>query len=165
MSSDPSVPEGFPDLFVYALKSIIEATVADDPEFPADGAILTRPMRPTDPTRSISVVEGEAAPKIYEIGGRMDPAVLTWTIGIQVLVKHSNEVEGRNIRKRLLSRVRKALFLPTTVQTLMTLNDGTERVTKFNMQRIDFASVEARDANKQFLLLGQIELTFDTELL
>lgn len=163
--ADALEPEGFPDLFVYAVRDALHAEMRDDPDFPADGAILIRPVRPQDPSRSISVVEGDATPKVYEIGGRPDPSILTWTVAVQVFVKHSDETEGRNIRKRLLSRARKALFLPTTVSSIMTLNDGIERVSKFNMQRIDFASAEARDANKQFFLLGQIELTFDTELL
>lgn len=162
-SPDPNVPEGFPDLFIYTLRDVLEPVLTADPDFPSQ-PFLFRPVRPTDPTRSMAVVEGDTTPAASEIGMN-EPSILSWQAVIQVFVKHSNEVEGRNIRRRLIQRVRKTLFLPSTVQALMTLNDGYDRVSKFRLQRIDWSATEARDANKQFFFLGQVELVFQTEKL
>lgn len=161
--ADPALPEGFPDLFVFTLRDKLQQTMGVDPDFPG-AAFFTRPVRPTDPNRSVGVVEGQAEPSQYEIGMN-DPAVLEWTVAVQVFAKNTDEVQGRNIRSRLLQRVRHTLFLPGTVQALMTLNDGYDRVSKFRVRRIDFDSATARDANKQFFFLGTIELIFHTEKL
>lgn len=159
---DP-MPEGFPDLFVYALRDAF-APLIDGSEFGVRNIVL-RPTRITDETRTLAIVEGPADPSAYEIGGNSEPSILDWDVVIQVLVKHSNEIEGRNVRRRLLQAVRKTLFLPGTVSALMTLNDGYDRVSRFRLRRIDFSSAEARDANKQFFFLGQVEVTFQTEKL
>lgn len=164
VGDDPTIPEGFPDLFVYRVKEIIASTLLADPDYSA-GLFITRMPRPDDPTRTIAVVENDAEPVQYEIGGRIDPSMLRWSVWVMVFVKHSNEVEGRNVRKRLMSRVRKAIFLPSSVQTLMTLSDDTERVSAYRMRRIEYQAADARDRNNQFFFLGMIELTFDTELL
>lgn len=162
-SPDPNIPEGFPDLFIYKLAEVLEPILQADPDFPID-RFFFRAIRPTDPTRSMAIVEGETTPAEHEIGMN-EPSILTWQVVIQAFVKHSNEVEGRNIRRRLIQRVRKTLFLPSTVQALMTLNDGYDRVSKFRLQRIDWSATEARDSNKQFFFLGQMELSFQTEKL
>lgn len=156
-------PDGFPDLFLYTLRDEIEPVLQSDPDFPVE-RVLFRPVRPTDPTRTLAFVEGETTPVAAEIGIR-EPSLMEWTVVIQVFVKHSNEVDGRNIRRRLLQRVRKTLYLPSTVQALMTLSDDYERVSQFRLRSIDFSTTEARDANKQFFFLGQIELAFQTEKL
>lgn len=159
---DPTIPEGFPDLFVYALRDLLETTMSTDPDFAAV-AFLTRPARPTDLSRTISVVEGDAEPIEYEIGLR-EPSMYRWNVVIQAFVKHSDEVEGRNTRKRLMQRARKTLFLPTSASALMTLHDGNEHVSKYRIRRLDFSGAEARDSNKQFFFLGLIELNFETEI-
>lgn len=161
--SDVTLPEGFPDLFVFKLRDLLQASMAADPDFAAT-TFLTRSIRPTDPTRSIGVIEGPASPVAYEISGRVDPSLMDWTVVVQVFAKHSNEVEGRNVRNRLLSRVRKTLFLPGTVSALCQLNDGNERVLKFRVLRFDFDAANAAQGG-QFFLLGQVELSFTTELL
>lgn len=158
--TDPNLPEGFPDLFVFKLRDILAANLSADPDFPAE-IVLTRALRASDPTRSVSVVEGEMKPLAYEIG-QNEPSNLEYQIVVQVMVKHGDEIEGRNIRKRLLSRVRKTLFLQSTINSLMTLNDGTERALRWRFRRIDFSSAEAKNA-AQYLFLGQIELAFETE--
>ena len=159
----PTLPDGFPDLFLYAHRAETEPILQADPDLPVDG-IVYRPVRPTDPTRTVAFVEGETTPAGNEIG-LAEPSLMEWTVVIQVFVKHSNEVDGRNIRRRLLQRVRKTLYLPSTVQALMTLTDDYERVSRFRLRSIDFSTTEARDANKQFFFLGQIELSFHTEKL
>lgn len=159
----PDLPDGFPDLFLYTLRAQIEPVLQADPDLPVE-SILFRPVRPNDPTRTLAFVEGATTPVESEIGMR-EPSLMEWGVVIQVFVKHSNEIDGRNIRRRLLQRVRKTLYLPSTVQALMTLTDDYERVSQFRLRSIDFSTTEARDANKQFFFLGQIELSFHTEKL
>lgn len=157
MTNPAIVPEGFPDLFVF---SLIDALLANTTMIEK---VYSRPIRPDDPSRSVGVIEGEGRPSEYEIAGRLDPSMLDWDVAVQVFVKAANEIDGRNTRRRMMQEVRKTLFLPSTVNALMTLNDDTERVTKFRMRTLDFSAVEVRDANKQFFLLGQVALTFTTE--
>jgi hypothetical protein len=157
MTNPTIAPEGFPDLFVFTLIDALQT------HCPSVDRIYSRPLNSNDPTRSVGVVEGEGRPSEYEIAGRLDPSMLDWDVAIQLFVKAANEIDGRNIRRRMMREVRKALFLPSTTTALMTLNDDIERVTKFRLRTLDFSAVEARDANKQFFLLGQIALSFTTE--
>jgi hypothetical protein len=156
------LPEGFPDLIVYKLRDILRDELSTDPNYPAD-LFLTRAIRPNDPTRTVCVIQGPGEPVAYEMRGQHDPAIMEWNIDVTAFVKARDELEGRNIRTRLLNRLRKAIFLNTTVQSLMTLNDGTERVCQFRLRRIDFDAATARDASKQLFFLGSIELVFQTE--
>jgi hypothetical protein len=158
------LPTGFPDLFAYTLRDQLSLAMLGNGEYDARNFVM-RPIRVTDETRTIGIVEGEAEPAQYEIANNVEPSLLDWTVVIQALVKHSNEIEGRNVRRHLLQGVRKTLFLPGTVQALMTLNDGYDRVSRFRLRRLDFSSVEARDSNKQFFFLGQAEVSFQTEKL
>lgn len=158
-------PEGFPDIFVFTLRDLLKAELSNGPHFTTDGW-YTRALRPEDPSRSVGILEETAQPHAYEMAGVMDPSMLTWDVQIQVLSKHSNEVEGRNVRRRLLQGVRRALFLPTTTQALMTLNDGFERVSKYNLRSIDFDGAELRGKNNaQFFFLGTVDVTFHTDKL
>jgi hypothetical protein len=158
--TNPTItPTGFPDLFVFSLLSAFQSHVTGIEGF------FSRPIRPDDPNPTIAVIESDAEPKEYEIAGQMDPSLLEWEVVVQTYNKAANEIEGRNVRRRLLRDCRKTLFLPTTVTALMTLVDDTERVASFRLRRLQFSGAEARDANKQFFFLGQIVLTFQTERL
>lgn len=165
MTSPLSLPQAFPDLFTFTLRDLLAAELtAPEADFPVQ-EVLVRPVRPTDANRTIGIVPGEAEPAGSEIRGNIEPTLIEWPVVVQVFVKHADEIEGRNVRSRLIQRVRRTLFLPGTVQALMTLNDGYERVSKFNIRRFDPDSATARDANKQFFFLGQVELFFQTEKL
>ena len=157
MTNPTITPTGFPELFTFTLLGHLQTHVTDAKNF------VTRPVRPEDPTGTIAVIEGDAEPVAYEIAGQFDPSVLTWDVAVQVYTKAANEIQGRNIRRSLLRDCRKALFLPTTVTALMTLNDDLERVSSFKLRRLHYAGAEAKDANKQFFFLGQIALSFNTE--
>ena len=157
MTNPVITPTGFPELFTFTLLNQLTAHVPSALNF------TTRPVRPNDPNRTVAVVEGDAEPFEYEIAARQEPSMLTWDAAIQVYVKASNEIDGRNARRTLMQECRKALFLPTTVTALMTLSDTVERASSFRMRRLEFVPAEARDAGKQFHFLGQIALTFKTE--
>lgn len=162
MTDLPTTGLGFPDLFVYTLRNQLNAQVptATNPI----GGIFLRPLRPDDPNASVAVFEQDVEPIEYEISGSQTPSLMRWACLVQVYVKAVNETDGRATRSKMLQRVRAALFSSTTQTALMTLRDSNtqERVSKFRMRRISFASGDGPRTGEMFFL-GQVEIHFETE--
>lgn len=164
----PDLTPGFPDLFIYALTAQLKTSLSTAPDFPALN-YFNRPLRPTDPNFSVAVFEADVEPVEYEIGSLMNssngsPSMLRWNAGIQVIIKAGEEQEGRALRAKLLNRVRSTLFSNACASALMTLNDlnSGERVTKYRLRRIAFASGDLAEGKAKFFI-GQVEIYWDTE--
>ena len=153
----------FPDAFVYTLNAQLKAALHGYPDLIAQG-FFTRPLRPDDPTLSVACFESTMEPIEYEIGSSINPSLMRWHVIAQALVKSVDEVDGRATRSKLLQRVRAALFSSGVQTALMTLRDSDtqERVTKFRMRRITFASGDGPRQGEMFFL-GQVEIFFETE--
>ena len=155
----------FPDNFVAVLLAQLQTSMGGPTVMDTQAqGFFTRPLRPDDPNLSVSVFELDVEPIEYEISGGQRPSLMRWNVHVQVYVKALNETDGRSTRSKLLQRVRATLFSDVTTTALMTLKDrgNQERVTKFRMRRITFASGEGPRTGEMFFL-GQVELYFETE--
>lgn len=73
--------------------------------------IVARPLRPADPRLSIGVFPDDWMPRedSYEIGG-FGPTLSTYVLRIHLLVKHTNEVEGRQLYAVDAKKLRAILY-------------------------------------------------------
>lgn len=116
MSIEDSVDSVFPNNVVKCLKIVMPA-LGDDGEL----TVLARPLRPSDPNKSIGVYGTLWMPdeRSYEMGHNnvlgqpsspSEPTLATYQIGIQTLVKHSDTEAALAVGSVLNKRVRAVLY-------------------------------------------------------
>jgi hypothetical protein len=147
----------FPDNFIDILRINLE----DEPDFEH---VLRRPLRDTDPDRSVGIFPAMWAPTDFEIGQR-DPAVAVYSIQIQTLAKNATEEEGIIAHTRLAKKIRVMLYrdddLIVQCGRLKTERDSlTERTQRWGITSQNFLTNEI---GGQFLYLAVTDVWLETE--
>ncbi len=147
----------FPTVLVDALSDELALTTGA-------GKVLRRPLRPTDPDRSIGVVAIDWTPNAMVIG-QHEPAVAVYVLSIQAFVKHADEEEGRDDHADLAQQIRSMLYrnvgLRVRLAGLSETADGlTERVQRWGIRQQRYA---ANEVDGEFLYLSTTEFWIETE--
>lgn len=150
---------GFPNNIINVLDEFL-------PRYMPDHDILTRPLRHTDPARSLGIFLVDWVPKLdsQEIGHR-EPTLSVYNIRIQNLVKHSNEVEGKALFSFDAKTLRAVLYrdndltlrLSELIEELIGTRESSKR---WGVGRQRFLTNEL---SGQFVQLGQTEFWLETE--
>lgn len=144
------------------VNEIHDEVVLLDPEFTA----LKRPLRPSDPNKSVGVYGLDWEPSEHEIGGPADPSLARYSIGIQSMVKHATEEDGQALHTNIAHRVRTMLYRSVDLrlrlgQTKVLFDGGiVERVTRWGVSTQRFRSNEIQG---QFVYVSVTNFWVDTE--
>lgn len=155
----PQPPVGFPLNIVDVLQDLL-------PGLMPDHKVISRPLRYTDPARSIGVflVDWTPQPASQEIG-HIEPTLSTYNIRIQNLVKHTNEVEGKALFSFDAKTLRAVLYRAGSLTLRFAglteeLLGSRESSMRWGVGRQRFLSNELKG---QFVHLGQTEFWLETE--
>lgn len=154
----PAIVDAFPNNIVEVLATGLMTGI------PSIETILRRPLRVSDPTRSLACFSVDWAPTQLEIGG-FGPTLARYDFAIQTLVKEADEEEARRNSAVLAKSVRKMLYsngaLSLQLRGLSETGDGDiERVQRVGITRQQFAS---NLLNKQMLFYSSTQLWVETE--
>jgi hypothetical protein len=170
----------FPQNIVLAVADAIKAwnpaPDEDTPYVPGEDHIevFMRPLRNGDPRVSAGVYASSWNPneQSYEMGtatlggGRQEATLNQYTIAVQTLIVHTDEVEGLTRSSIVAKRARDTLLRNPTVGVQLTQlsatdsNGLTERVMRRWVKTQRFISNELRGS---FTYLSVLELTIETE--
>lgn len=161
--TDPSI--GFPMNVVAELDSTFKGHVAAllDEDF----VIITRPLRNTDPSRSVGIfpVDWRPSENSFEMTGGVGPTLSRYLFRVQNLVKHTDEIEGRALYAHDSKLVRAVLYRDTALRVrLAALTETTlgmrERTQRYGVNTQRFLNNEI---NGMFLYLSTTEFWLETE--
>ena len=149
----------------FPMNVVDELNVAMDQHMP-DHTITSRPLRYSDPARSIGlyVVDAVELTNSQQIGQR-EPALTRYQFRIQNLVKHSDEILGKAWFALDAKAIKAVLYRDDALALrLVALNEellGTrETVKQWGVGRQRFLSNELRS---QFIYLAQTDFWLETE--
>lgn len=125
---------------------------------------LTRPLRPSDPDGAVSAFPADWQPKEMHIGMH-DPSIAHYLYTIQILVKHTDEEEGKRLHAQISKNLRTLMYRdPDLRLRLAQLSETSfgvqERTQKWGIRREDFL---ANEISGQFLFVSSMELVVDVE--
>jgi hypothetical protein len=128
------------------------------------GLVARRPLRPTDPDKSIGVMALDWRPTESFIG-QHDPAISRYQFAIQVFLKHQDEEEGLQQHTLLSKNLRTMLYRGEALRLrLASLSETsllvTERVQRWGVRQQRFVSNEIQG---RFLYLSTTEFWVETE--
>lgn len=129
--------------------------------------VIRRPVRQTDPERTIGLFLVDWTPRMDSvlIGPQWEPELATYEYRLQLLIKHTDEIEGRRMFGAASKSLKAILYRdPDLVVRLTTLNetvlDVRETVKRFGVRRQRFLNNEIRGS---FLYLAATDLWVETE--
>jgi hypothetical protein len=129
-------------------------------------AFLARPLRPSDPARSFGMFPVDWMPRdeSWEMSG-FGPTLSRYLFRVQVLVKHTDELEGRATYAEDAKNVRLILHRDVPLRTqLASLNEtslgGIERLQRFGIRNQRYLNNELQG---QFIYLASTEFWVETE--
>lgn len=156
------------DLIITTLVTGLENQVGlkssyDDDRF---NLVKDEEIFPTDPNLTLAVRDGDITPIDYEIG-QLDASHYRYAFDLEVSIKHTVKSEGYALNRKLIKRIRKALFVggaASISNSLLNLEDTEsgiiERVSKFNLTRIQ---PNRAPTDKGFAFLTVLSFNFETE--
>ena len=128
--------------------------------------IVGRPLRPADANQSIGIFPVDWMPRedSYEIGG-YGPTLASYTIRLQLLVKHTDEEEGRAQYAIDTKKLRAILYRDTSLRLRLSqlsevAFDSLERVKRTGVRNQRYLNNEIQGT---FLFLATTELWTETE--
>ena len=131
-----------------------------------DHAVIDRPLRTSDPARSIGLYVADWNPEgnSQEIG-QYEPTVSTYQFRVQNLVKHTDEIAGKALFALDAKSVRVVLYRDPNLRLLLSelveeLIGTRERATLWGVARQRFLSNEMRGT---FVYLAQTDFWLKTE--
>lgn len=145
--------------------SVLKTHLADLDAGPGEQVtLLGRPLRPADPNLSIGVFSIDWRPDGYEIG-MVGPSLSHFEYRIDLLVKHTDEEEGRERHGNLAKAIRAMLYGSETLRAeLAQVSEEsygiTERVQKWGVRQQRFFT---NDIRGEFIFLAAIEFYVDVE--
>lgn len=152
----------FPMNIVETLADNFKTTLPDYEE-----GVVTRPLRPSDPSQAIGVFPDNWLPRedSYEIGRGHGPTLGVYTIRIHLLVKHSDEAEGRAQYAIDTKNLRAILFRDAALRLqLAQLNEvalgSIERVKRMGIRSQRYLNNEVQGT---FLFLATTDFWIETE--
>jgi len=153
---------GFPMEVVDILHARFKELLGTDME------IVDRSVRPTDPSRTLGIfpVDWNPVQESYEISrGNFEPTLGRYTYRIQVLVKHTNEEEGRALYTSDTKIVKAILYRDATlVQRLTSIQETSfgsiERAKRWGVRHQRFLNNELQG---QFIFLATTEVWLEVE--
>lgn len=127
-------------------------------------SVFSRPLRPTDPDISMGVYLVDWTPRDYQIG-QPEPVVGTYEIRVDLLVKHLEEITGRDLSGKYAKMIRTMLYGDADLRVALTAitesyNGRVERVQKCAVRSQKFLNNEVRGT---FLYLASSEFYVETE--
>lgn len=135
-------------------------------ELLADRDIVDRPLKPTDPARTVGMFPTDWVPDLesIELSSR-EPTLGRYTYRIQTLVKHTSEEEGRALYAKDAKIIRAILYRdPQLVTRLTALQEVTlgavERVKRWGVRNQKYLNNELQG---QFIFLATTEMWLETE--
>lgn len=152
----------FPNNIVDELVTRTTAVLTD-----LTGPVLRRPLRPTDPERSVGIfpVDWNAVEGQMQMGN-VGPSLQTYSFRIHLLVKNSNEEEGRALYANDSKKLRTMLYHDQTLKvalgslTEVVINDHTERLQRWGIRSQRFLNNEL---SGQFLFLSSTDFWAETQ--
>lgn len=132
-------------------------------------AILSRQLRPTDPARSISFYPVDVVPDLESMeidgAGPPEPTIQRYSYRAQVLIKHSNEVEGRALYSQDAKFLLAILYRDTELRLRLaaiqeSLLGSLERFKKLGVVRQRYLNNEFQGT---FIYLSTTDLWVETE--
>lgn len=155
------------ELLFQRFSTLETLTMIDDGTVDGRPAVFSRPLRPSDPAASLGIFEVDWQPDDSEFGA-VFPTLSTYVWGLQVLVRHGDEQEGRALHSAITKSVRTMLDRdPDTRVALGQLNEspvggGVERAQRWGVRTQRFANNEI---DGQFVFLSTTDFWLQTESL
>jgi len=150
----------FPDDFVTTLKTHIETVMTSH-------TVLLRPVRFTDPSRSVSLFVVNWQPDEGEhLIGQVEPATARYIIRIQNFVKAADETEARSLYAVDSKTVRAILYRSDALRLAFsslseTFLGSVERVQRYGVAQQNFLNNELKG---QFVYIATTDLWVETEI-
>jgi hypothetical protein len=152
---------GFPINVIDVLHARFKELIGLDIE------IIDRPLRYTDPSRSVGLFAVDWVPVegSYEIGKGFEPTLARYNYRIQALVKHTDEEEGRALYASDSKIIKAILYrdaqLVQRLTELQETNFGSiERAKRWGVRAQRFLNNELQG---QFIYLATTELWLEAE--
>lgn len=152
---------GFPENIIDVLFDRFEATMPDH-------HVARRPLRYTDPARSVGVfvVNWQPDEEDSSLIGQAEPALSRYFIRIQNMIQAAGEEEGRALYAADAKIVRAMLYRDPTLRVRLTELTETvfgtiERLQRFGVRTQSFLNNELQG---QFVYLATTDLWIETEI-
>lgn len=153
--------EAFPGNVVTVLKKYARTIT------PPDDQVLTvvgRALRPVDPNFCVGIYSVDWRPDRYEIGN-VGPSLAHYEYRIDLLVKHTNEEEARELHGNLAKAIRAMLYGDDALRAeLGQVREESygfrERVQKWGVRQQRFFT---NDISGEFIFLAALEFYVDVE--
>ena len=156
------------DLNIYPMNVVDEVAVSLEEYLDDEVVILKRPLRPSDPYRSVGIfpTTNDVVAGSLEIGGNGEPTLQQYMYRIQNLCRHADEVLGRRQYAVDTKIIKTILYRdPALRLRLAALNDVSlgfqERFQKFTVGTQRYINNEL---NGQFMYLSVTEFSVETEV-
>lgn len=162
---------GFPENIIEEVKQSLtdfmpKTTLPDQTQ--VDVPIIERPLRFSDPERSIGVhpVDWQPVQQSAQIG-QQENALARYLIRIQNMVKHTDEIEGRAMYNADAKMIRVILYRDQGLRVRLgelneTLLDTIERFKRMGIQTQRFMNNELSTGS--FVYLATTDLWVETEI-
>jgi hypothetical protein len=155
-------PVAFPNNVVEAIEAEIKDLIAA--ETTEIDTVVKRPLRTTDPHKSVGIYAEDWLPQDFNIG-LAGPAIAQYLFSIMVMCKNTNEEEGLAEHADLSKKVRSMLYRSQSLQVRLaqlqeTSSGVLERAARWGVRRQRFMSGEI---SGQFIYLSVIEFWLETE--
>lgn len=150
----------FPDNVVEVMVEEFAKIDGVDP-----GMVFDRPLESTDPAPSIAVVAADWMPNDFVIG-QSDPAVSTYLILIQSMIKHTDKSTGIRQHSQLAKSVRMMLYRNQELRVRLTQLNETSQGIKERTQRLGIRQqrfLTNEHPQGTFLFLSTSEFWLETE--
>lgn len=156
------------DLIITTLVSGLEEEIGERSSYDEDRFKLIKDeeIRAIDPNLTLAVRDGDITPIDYEIG-QLDASHYRYAFSLEVSISHSVKSEGYALNRKLIKRIRKALFVRgsgSLSSKLLALEDTEsgiiERVSKFTLIRIQ---PNRATIDTGFVFLTVLSFNFETE--
>lgn len=126
-------------------------------------AIMKRPLRPVDPTRSIGVFSTDWQPGQPMIG-QADPGTAMYNVRIQGLIKHADESEGLIEHSVFSKHIRTMLYRDPQLRAELTLTDtSSDVIERMKDWRVQTQRFLTNEANGAYLFFSYMDVSFNIE--
>lgn len=150
--------KSFPENIIEVLRDyFLESSI--EPE-----GVYLRPLVTADHSEAMGIFATEWKPVDNQIG-QWDPVLARYTIKVQILIKHTDEEDGRAASSIAAKNIRVMLYRDNDLRVRLTElfetgNGYTERVQRWGVRGQDFLINEGKG---EFMFLASADLWIETE--